>query len=266
MKVLILCHGFLGFGSTGLLNFIPVTYFKNIASSINQGEIRVLEPTVAAIGTIAERADNLIDYIKTNTDENDQLYFIAHSMGGLDVSFAVPQLIGSRTVVAVTTIGTPYGGSEVADVIYDKTDSALTRAIPLLFRPFLDRLTQKALKELTTTESKKRNLLAGIPASIKYTLIASDIYNTNNATFLFDMAAAIGKINHQPNDGVVTVSSALSTLNPGNTNITLSNQLWSVDHIGQIGWFVDSEAHISRYHKIIEDMTGLHRAVFSRRD
>ena len=110
MKVLILCHGVLGFGSTGLLNFIPVTYFKNIANQINQEDIRVLEPTVAAIGTIAERADNLIDFIKANTVENDQLYFIAHSMGGLDVSFAVPRLIGIRTFVAVTTICTPYGG------------------------------------------------------------------------------------------------------------------------------------------------------------
>jgi len=262
MKTLILCHGVLGFGSAGFLNFIPVTYFKGIAESINEEKIRVLEPSVSAIGTIATRANDLIQFINEKTQESDELYFIAHSMGGLDVMQALPELSKIRNVKAVTTIGTPYGGSEVADVIYNKTNNSITRAIPLLFRPYLERVTETALKELTTTESAQRNSFANIPDTVKVTIITGNILNTNNAMFLFDLAAAIGGINKIPNDGLVTVASALSHVPADQPNIHVITELWPIDHIGEIGWFVDREEHINRYCSVIEDMTGLERRSF----
>jgi hypothetical protein len=262
MKILILCHGVLGFGSAGFLNFIPVTYFKGIAESISEEKIRVLEPSVSAIGTIATRAKNLIQFINDKTQADDELYFIAHSMGGLDVMQALPELSKIRNVKAVTTIGTPYGGSEVADVIYNKTNNSITRAIPLLFRPLLEKLTETALKELTTLESKTRNLFANIPNSIKVTIIAGDILENNNASRMFNLASAMGGIHKIPNDGLVTIASALPDIPEDKPNITLIREPWRVDHIGQIGWFVDRQEHIVRYCAIIENMTGLERKNF----
>lgn len=262
MKVLVLCHGVLGFGSEGLLNFIPVTYFKNIASSIKSSKILVLEPSVAAIGTIATRASELIQYINEKTDAGDKLYFIAHSMGGLDVMHALPELDAQRKVKAVATIGTPYGGSEVADVIHQKVDNPITRAIPLLFRPFLQQLTETALKELTTTESKQRNLLVKVPDHVAVTLIAGNILGNQSASLLFDLASAIGGIDQVRNDGVVTMTSALPEVPAGKSNITVIPEPWAVDHAGEIGWFVDSREHLERYHALIETMTGIDRKYF----
>lgn len=263
MKVLILCHGVLGFGSAGFLNFIPVTYFKGIFDSINQEKIRVLEPSVSAIGTIATRASDLIQFVQANTQEDDELYFIGHSMGGLDVLYALPELVTiRRNTKSVTTIGTPYGGSEVADTIYNRTNNSIGNSIPLFFRPFLDRLTQTALKELTTTESAARDLFTNVPDTVKVNILAGDILGKNNTFFLIDLASAIGGINKIPNDGLVTIASALPNIPPNKININLITEPWPIDHIGQIGWFVDLDQHLNRYHSIIEDMVGLQRQVF----
>lgn len=263
MKVLILCHGVLGFGSAGFLNFIPVTYFKGIFDSINPEKIRVLEPTVSAIGTIATRANDLIEFIKANTQDDDELYFIGHSMGGLDVIHALPELIKIReNTKAVTTIGTPYGGSEVADVIYSKTNNDIAKAIPLFFRPFLDRLTQTALRELTTIESTTRDLLRAVPDTVKITILTGNILGKKNTFFLFDLASAIGGINKIPNDGLVTVTSALPKIPLDKTNIRVITDPWPIDHLGQIGWFVDIKEHMDRYCSLIEDMLELKRGDF----
>ncbi|MDI3318053.1 MAG: hypothetical protein QJR14_10620 [Bacillota bacterium] len=59
----------------------------------------------------------------------DRLVAIGHSMGGLDVAEATARY-GSPAVAALVTLGTPWGGSPLADVDRALAGNPLTRIVP----------------------------------------------------------------------------------------------------------------------------------------
>jgi hypothetical protein len=89
---------------------------------------------------------------------------------------------------------------------------------------------------------------------VRYINVAGDAAKGGNELLLFQLAAAIGNITGEINDGVVTRGSALRT---GNQHLND----WPVDHAGEIGWssallipFRHQRAiaeHLARYDAII---------------
>ncbi len=153
---------------------------------------------------------------------------IAHSMGGLDAHYALAKVTGfAGRVASLVTIGTPHRGSPVADAIADRTDP-LSAYIPLLFRQQLE-LNAGALDDLTTKVCIAFDESTPDSDGVRYIEVAGDASLGGQELFLFELAAMIGNLKGEVNDGVVTLSSALRE---GHEH--LGN--WPVDHAGEIGW------------------------------
>ena len=84
-----------GFGRTYALNYSPLT---------------------DDISDVAERLAQLIENVCEQTGY-ERVHIIGHSMGGLVARYYVQRLGGDRNVHTVCTLGTPHGGSLVAQLV-----------------------------------------------------------------------------------------------------------------------------------------------------
>ena len=88
--------------------------------------------------------------------------------------------------------------------------------------------------------------------------MAGDAAKARHELLLFELAAALGRLTGEVNDGVVTRSSALR---PDHEHL----EDWPVDHAGEIGWSFDSPVpfefqflpftpppHFARYDAIVQ--------------
>lgn len=226
-KHIILAHGILGFGPSTFLPS-PVHYFNGVAAYLGQCQHKVLEPRVNPIGSIAERAGQLGDIVMgTPLEAGAKWHIIAHSMGGLDARHAIAHVAGFKERVAtLVTIGTPHNGSVVADQLVAHA-GPLFEAFPAIFRaPLLD---TEGLRDLTTARATLFNATTPNEPGIRYIAIAGDAQRAAHELLLFDVAAALGNLKSDINDGVVTKSSALRQ---GYEHF----EDWPADHLGEIGW------------------------------
>lgn len=110
----VLAHGYLGFGTLG-----PFSYFNNVAKVLAQaGASAVYATDVAPKGSIAERSAQLAAQIRQYVPSG-KVHLIAHSMGGLDARYLIGKANGSELIASLTTLGTPFRGTYVADVAAD---------------------------------------------------------------------------------------------------------------------------------------------------
>src|SRR5437660_5140131 len=174
-------------------------------------------------------------------------------MGGLDARHAITNrtdLVGR--VATLVTIGTPHRGSPVADAVSKKTGPLLGK-IPRFLREKLEN-NAPALNDLTTKVSSAFDDATPDAGSVRYINVAGDASKGSNELLLFELAAAIGNITGETNDGVVTKKSALREKNQHLDD-------WPVDHAGEIGWstalvmpFRRKQAiadHLARYDAIV---------------
>lgn len=111
---IVLAHGYLGFGTLG-----PLSYFNNVARILAQmGAKQVYATDVSPKGSISERASQLAAQIRQHVP-NGKVHVIAHSMGGLDARFLIGNGNGREMIATLTTLGTPFRGTFVADVVTD---------------------------------------------------------------------------------------------------------------------------------------------------
>lgn len=253
MKILILAHGVLGFGAPNVSFFAQhltkFKYFSGVSAAINQKVLKVLEPHSHTIGTIQLRADKLAEHVLDNTSPNDEVYIVAHSMGGLDARLALQQnLVFRERVIALATISTPHEGSPVADAI---VSAGPGQNIPEKIFKFLPSKAQ-GLLDLTTEACTKFNTTCIDQSGVVYYAIAGDALAGNKFSSLLKLVSRIGGIENVPSDGVVTVESAERKgweILPR----------WPVDHLAEIGWhsdyLFDASEHIERYLKLISYIT-----------
>lgn len=253
MKILVLAHGVLGFGAPKISLFTKhlskFKYFSGVSAAINQNALKVFEPQAPTIGTIQLRADALAEFILKSTSPDDEVYVVAHSMGGLDTRLALQQNSALRErVVALAAIGTPHEGSPVAD--------AIVRAgpgdnIPEKILKFLPSKAQ-GLLDLTTEACAKFNVTCVDQPGITHYAIAGDALGGSKFSTLLRLASRIGGIENKPGDGVVTVESA-------ERKDWIILPRWPVDHLAEIGWnkdyLFDASEHIERYLQLISEVT-----------
>lgn len=254
MGTIVLAHGIFGFGD--LLSGFPslVNYFNGVEAHLG-GFPKVFVPNVNPVGSIEQRAKQLASAIADKNGLVYPLHIIAHSLGGLDARFLITHLrdVGQR-VATLVTIGTPHGGSPVADA-FDNPLDPLRAHIP----PFIMKQLQEnagAVHDLTTDACRQFNIDTPDVNGVRYLEIVGDAPQDGSELLLYDLAAEIGKIKG-PNDGVVTVESAQR---PGRNLL----DVWKVDHAAEIGWskailnvlhpFKAMEAfkeHLARYDAIV---------------
>jgi triacylglycerol lipase len=251
---IVLAHGVLGFGSPAGFA-IPINYFNGVAAHLTAKGYDVIAPQVNPIGSVPARGQQLAAEILGPAPSGEKVHVIAHSMGGLDARWALTNVAGfAGRIATLVTIGTPHRGSPVADAIADRANPLVERIAALL----LDQLQRNAgaLQDLTTTVCARFDATTPDADGVRYIEVAGDA-SRGPELWLFKLAAAIGKLSGEINDGVVTESSALRA---GHEHL----DDWPVDHFGEIGWNVPAlfsgtipslfgapPEHLARYDAIV---------------
>ncbi|QWF71731.1 hypothetical protein KEF85_04435 [Methylomonas paludis] len=246
-KNIVLAHGVLGFGGNGRL---PIDYFNGVLGHLRRQGHQVLAPQVNPIGSVQQRAAQLTTAIKNAWPENQPVHIIAHSMGGLDArqALAADSQLAAQ-VKTLVTIGTPHQGSPVADAILNPTEP-LFQHIPQIIRDWLQ-VNAGALHDLSSAAALQFNATVADVPNIRYLEVAGNAALAGHELLLFKLAAYIGDIYGEINDGVVTRQSALR---PGHEHLPD----WPVDHFGEIGWSFDAflpfrePSHLARYRAIAD--------------
>jgi triacylglycerol lipase len=251
MKTIVLAHGLFGFGDL-LPGFQPVNYFNDVAKKLQQPDLKIIAPQVNPIGSIEDRGDELAAAIQKQTGPEDQVHIIAHSMGGLDARHVITHRNDvSPRIATLVTIGTPHRGSPVADAIADRT-GPLLNSIPQVVADALAKHAG-AIENLTTRFCTDFNAKTPDSGRVRYINVAGDASRGGEELVLLKLAAKIGNITGEINDGVVTRTSALRD---GNQHL----DDWPTDHLGEIGWSLATvvpivrdkplQAHLDRYRAI----------------
>jgi triacylglycerol lipase len=124
---IVLAHGFFGFEEFAGADF--ATYFYEVKETLTaEGEL-VYSPAVDPFNSSTFRGAQLEERIEQILAETGhaKVNLIGHSQGGLDarvVAHNRPDLVAS-----VVTIGTPHGGSEVADIVLQLVSDPLYQDI-----------------------------------------------------------------------------------------------------------------------------------------
>ena len=253
MAKIVLAHGILGFGS--VLPTDPLQYFNGIKRLYEEEHYLVLCPTVAALGSIAARSQQLQAAIQAEWgNSDDPIFLLAHSMGGLDCRHMLQNNSAiARRVRRLITVATPHYGSPVADAVLHPLFPLLPNPLQGLTSLFSD--DAGALADLHTRETLQAD---DIP-TVEYLCVGCDLAETHPKSPVFALTATIGEFNSGANDGVVSLASASKNKHPASLFET-----WPVDHGGAIGWpsgGIGTEAgqallsppadHIARYKKLL---------------
>ncbi len=167
--------------------------------------------TVNAVGPIDVAGANLAAFLEYLSAREGfaEVDLVGHSMGGLFCRAAIRRLGGAVRVRSLTTLGTPWMGSFVAEVANDLIDLAVaagdvrTETIIDEFRLLLAGVSEGAGVEVTPQHlaapggwnDQQAGALDGIPV----TLVAGDWFQADG-----------GNRHAWPHDGLVSVSSALA--------------------------------------------------------
>src|SRR5260221_5402041 len=84
----VLVHGLLGFGRYQVAGCTLANYFPGIAEALEGAGNRVLIPNLSPTGGIAQRAQQLKEFILKHSPA-DPVHLLAHSIGGLDSRYMI---------------------------------------------------------------------------------------------------------------------------------------------------------------------------------
>jgi triacylglycerol lipase len=222
---IVLAHGILGFGS-GLVPF-GIGYFNGVKAALEQHGYEVFAPTVAPLGSLTARAEQLARQIENHWPGESDLAVIAHSMGGLDARRVIhrDRAVGKR-IKYLATIATPHYGSPVADAVLGGSSSLLPQIPRWLLKVLKN--NAGALHDLRTRQELHDPDCDGVT----YWEVAcvNKAESWLEASPLFGLSRALGDM-YGPNDGLVHYQSqsACPASRP-------PFEEWFADHGAAIGW------------------------------
>jgi triacylglycerol lipase len=223
----VLAHGVLGFDEIAVAGRRH-RYFRNIAEGLGSLGTEFHHPRVRATGTVAERAEQLAELVRSLPCE--RVNVIAHSMGGLDARYAISRLGLEGRVASLVTVGTPHLGTPLADLALKGIPASAVRA----------------LSDLTVSALERFNREVPDAEGVAYCSVAahSGLLETN--PLLWPSHAYLSQ-KAGPNDGLVPASS----------------QRWGTvireveaDHWAQIGWSSRFDA-VALYADVIRELVAL---------
>lgn len=109
----VLAHGLLGFDDIRI-GRARHEYFRGVSARLERAGCVVHRCRVAKTASVAVRAAELAAFVRELPARRVNL--VAHSMGGLDARYAVSRLGLAGKVASLTTVGTPHGGTPLADL------------------------------------------------------------------------------------------------------------------------------------------------------
>lgn len=225
-------HGILGFNQLAVAGMKIATYFREIPEALRQaGHLVPFPPQLNPAGSIAERAQDLKNYLEQNPEVSGRkVHLIAHSMGGLDARFMLAKLGMADRVFSLTTIATPHHGSPIADIV-------VTGANPVL-NQFMKHLgvDVEGVNDLTTAAGGQFNKDILDAPGVRYFSIAGKFTPPGGILGapkgLLGLTHDIIAKTQQDNDGLVSVASA--TMSERATWTAL--EVWEANHYREINW------------------------------
>lgn len=232
----VLAHGIFGFDTVGLGN-LRQEYFRGIARALRACGTEVHVVRVSPVGSIADRAAELAQQIRLLKAR--RVNIVAHSMGGLDARYALSKLSLSRCVASLTTIGTPHGGTPIAD------RGVRLAADQLRLRKMIEALGARAFDDLTTAKMAAFNEQVPDAPGVAY------------ASYLGSVKGGARRVNVLLIPGFLYLKKVAG----GNDGIVpAESQKWGevieeveADHWAQIGWSTSFNA-LPLYERIVSGL------------
>jgi triacylglycerol lipase len=267
---IVLIHGILGFCKK-----FGIEYFYGVKDRLTKFAPNILVPTLDPAGSIFTRGEQLrallLEAFRNGTlDPGARTHLVGHSQGGLDARFmlspANPHTTAandlSAKIATLTTISSPHEGSPVADfLLLRPLDRWLRRLTGLFGRPVLAEdfvesglelfgIDSNALEDLSTSSMRRFNQQYPDNPAVRYFAVAGRGRDRTPETslFLLGFHHYLKSLSDEPNDGLVTVSSALRWQGGSET--------WPTDHADEIGHNLDNFPlhfdHLAGYEDVVK--------------
>lgn len=123
-----LCHGF-----GGMAAVIKSSPLQDPCLKIRSHGVVAIAPNIVPYAKIETRAENWVNLIKQFCKDHnyDKVNVVAHSMGGLDMRFAISKFGIAEQVESLTTIATPHYGSSLAELALEAPEILAEKLIPI---------------------------------------------------------------------------------------------------------------------------------------
>ena len=247
---IVLVHGIFGFSRLPVGSAKIADYFRLIPDALRMdGHVVPIPPKLNPAGSIVERAQDLKNYLQTQTEIFDKkVHIVAHSLGGLDARHMISKMGMADRVLSLTTIGTPHHGTPIADIVNGHTDPAMDQFVEHLG------IDIKAIADLTTGACRQFNLDVPDFPGIAYFSIAGQFEPPRilkRPLGLLGHTHDIVRIREKSNDGLVSVKSATFAERPESWT---SLDVWEANHFRLINWGTDILPSLSELtdHTIVE--------------
>ncbi len=219
----LMCHGYGGFSSL----FSPAPMHKPCMRLRSYG-IPAFAPNIVPYATIDTRAEQWADIIgrlKTNFGY-EKINVIAHSMGGLDMRYAIAKLGVADSVASLTTIATPHHGTSLANLVLNAPDTIREK-----LAAFVDWFGESIYP------SKKSDSAAAVQQLTKE--YVTDEFNPNipdaEDVKYFSYSAAVGKGTDEPLNPIYRLQNQLIFQHEGinDSFVTAESAKWG-EHLGRL--------------------------------
>jgi len=255
----LMCHGY-----GAIAGLVKPSLLHEPCIELRKCGVISFAPNIVPYATIEIRARQWADRIQQINDQYgfDKLNIVAHSMGGLDMRYAISELGIAHSVASLTTIATPHRGTSLATFVLS-TPELVKDKLAEFFDWFGDNIYPSAksdaiaaVEQLTCEYLQKDfNLRIKNMESVKYFSISAGVGKGTNAPLnaIFRYQNQYIYQHEGPNDSFVSVESAkwgehLKTISLSHleqTNIKVSkdrqilvNTFWIslMNHLSQKGF------------------------------
>ncbi|MFH5831565.1 lipase family alpha/beta hydrolase [Halalkalibaculum sp. DA3122] len=116
----LLCHGYGAFAS-----LVKPSPLNDVAMFMRSHGVPAFAPNIVPYAKIEIRSKEWKTLIRQLSERYDISKFniVAHSMGGLDIRYALSKLELERYVASLTTVATPHHGTSLAELVLKAPDS-----------------------------------------------------------------------------------------------------------------------------------------------
>lgn len=226
-----LCHGFGAIGS-----LVKPSPLHDPCMLMREHGIKAFAPNCVPYASIEVRAKNWVRLIHETCDQYkyEKVNVIAHSMGGLDMRYALAHLGIADKVASLTTVATPHRGTYLADLIL-KTPELITEKLSHIVDWFgdsvypneksqvlssLEQLCREYIQGTFNVETPNRK---GLPYFSYSAAVGKETNYSLNPVFLFQNTQIFGK--EGTNDSFVSVESATWGEHMGTVALSHMNQI-----------------------------------------
>lgn len=220
---ILLCHGYGGLSTI----FAPSPMHKPCMRLRSHG-IEAFAPNIVPYATIATRAGQWAEIIRSLKSQfgYDKLNVVAHSMGGLDMRYAIHNLEMADSVASLTTIATPHRGTSLAEIVLKSPDTIREK-----LAEFVDWFGESIYP------ASKSDAVAAVEQLTRS--YVTKIFNPStpnvNGIHYFSYSAAVGKGTDQPLNPIYRLQNQLIFQNEGinDSFVTASSAEWG-EHLGML--------------------------------